>query len=106
MPGRSARSSSCRLRVWRGWFCRGVSRWRSRGRRRQIERRHEIADFLARRDMAQGQRRAAAAALEIEQGQALQEELLVDHALAQARGGAKADALGQCLEDGAHVALV
>jgi len=46
------------------------------------------------------------ATLEIEQGEATQEQLLVDHALAQARRDAKTDALGQRRDHAAHVALV
>jgi len=56
--------------------------------------------------VAQGERRTTTPALEIEQGEAAQEQLLVDHALAQARGDAEADALGQRLDDITHVTLV
>src|SRR5215831_2497556 len=93
-PGPSARCSFCSLRVWRGSLCRGRGRWRVRIWSRQIERGHQVAYLLARRDVAERQRRPRPAALEIEQGEPVQEQLLVDHAFAQARGDAKADALG------------
>jgi len=56
--------------------------------------------------VTQGERRPAAAALEVKQCQPAEEQLLVDHALAEAGGDAKADALGQRLDHGRHVALV
>src|SRR5512133_2927368 len=101
-PGRSAYCSSCSLRVWHGWRCRGRGRWRGRIWSRQIERGHKVAHFLTRRDVAQRERRPAAAPLEIEQGEAVQEQFLVDHAFAQARGRAKADTPGQCLDYHTH----
>jgi len=57
--------------------------------------------------VAQGQRWSAAAApLQVQQGEPHQVELLVDHALAETGGDAEADALGQRLDHRAHVALV
>ena len=66
-------------------MCRGGVRW-ARLWRRQIERRHEVAHLLTGRDVAHAERRAdaAAAALEIEQGQSAQEQLAINHPLAQA----------------------
>jgi len=47
--------------------------------------------------MAHGERRpdTATTALEVEQGQAVQKQLAIDHALAEARGNAEADPPGQ-----------
>src|SRR5437667_12655860 len=107
MSGRSARCSSFRWRAWRGCFCRAVGRclvsdwrWQSKGR-------HQVAHFLPGGNMTQGQRGASAAArlaaLEVEQGEPVQEQLLVDHPFAKARGDAKADAFGKCFDHRAHV---
>jgi hypothetical protein len=53
-----------------------------------------------------GERRPAAAAPEVEQGEPAQEQLAIDHPLAEARRDAEADALGQRLDHRGHVALV
>src|SRR5690349_23568099 len=97
MTGRSAPCSSCRRRRWRGLCCRRDGRWCGSVWRRQIERCHEVTHFLAGRDMAHGERRpdTATTALEVEQGQAVQKQLAIDHALAEARGNAEADPPGQ-----------
>jgi len=86
-------------------LCRRDGRWSGTRWRRQIERSHKVAHFLARRDVAQGQG-LADSTLEIEQRQTVQEHLAEDHALAQARGEAKPDAARERVEHRTHVALV